>query len=177
MSKKRFSKFPMSDCNSSNSIAKKKIAGYIFLSLYIAATAFIFINSSKNAVESTEQSSLAARIFKDIVGFLLPSVSVSDGEAVHIVRKLAHFTEFACQGLLLSGFVLCKSKHFNVIYILFFGLLTACCDELIQLFPYGRSSQVSDIFIDFSGCIAAAIIYSIIYFYIKRKKNLSKTER
>ena len=43
------------------------------------------------------------------------------------------------------------------INILFTGLLTAVIDETIQLHVPGRSGQVSDVLIDFSGCITGAI--------------------
>ncbi len=149
----------------------RRIAGNALLILYIAVTAFIFINSSRNAAESSAQSSGIAELFRNIYHMIFRGSEISYDRAVHIVRKTAHFTEFAFQGALLSGFLICRFKGFNVIYVLFSGLFTACCDEFIQLFSEGRSSEVKDIFIDFSGCIAAAVLYTIIYIYIKRGKN------
>ena len=38
------------------------------------------------------------------------------------------------------------------------GLLTALTDETIQLFVPGRSSQVTDVWIDFSGVMTGLIV-------------------
>lgn len=71
----------------------------------------------------------------------------------HILRKLAHFSEFAVLGIFLG-----KSLQGPVMHMLFAGLLCALCDETIQLFVMGRSSQVGDIWVDFSGILAAAVL-------------------
>lgn len=69
----------------------------------------------------------------------------------HLLRKLAHFTEFAILGIFLG-----KSLRASTTDVLLAGLLCALCDETIQLFVMGRSSQVSDVWVDFSGILAAA---------------------
>lgn len=71
----------------------------------------------------------------------------------HLLRKLAHFAEFAILGVFLG-----KSLRGPVTRMLLVGLLCALCDETIQLFVVGRSSQVSDVWVDFSGILAAAAL-------------------
>lgn len=71
----------------------------------------------------------------------------------HFLRKLAHFAEFAILGVFLG-----KSLHGPVTRMLLAGILCAVCDETIQLFVVGRSSQVSDIWVDFSGILTAAVL-------------------
>ncbi|MGN0460400.1 MAG: VanZ family protein [Ruminococcus sp.] len=47
------------------------------------------------------------------------------------------------------------------------------CDEAIQLNVSGRSGQVSDILLDFSGCLFGLIITTLvigIVIYFKRKR-------
>lgn len=147
---------------------KKKI-GYLFFILFLFITVFIFVNSIRDAAQSSSQSHVVVKVTKAIIKTVKPDKEIDNDILTHFVRKLAHYTEFFFQSAALGGFIYCITKRFNVIYILFSGLFTACCDELIQLFSDGRSAQVSDIFIDFSGCVTAALIYSSIYFLVRIK--------
>lgn len=78
-----------------------------------------------------------------------------------VIRKLAHFSEFA---LLSVSLCLCftlfqiRFRHF-AIYVMFFGLLTAVTDEFLQKFTPGRGSSVSDVLIDFSGVLCGMIFF------------------
>ena len=92
----------------------------------------------------------------------------------HIIRKLAHFTEFTALGILLSiDTVLFLKNMKQYVWIpLFIGLLVALIDETIQLFPIGRSSSVKDVWIDFSGVIFGTILLLVlkqIYLFKLRK--------
>jgi len=71
----------------------------------------------------------------------------------HLLRKLAHFAEFAILGILLG-----KSLKGPNAWMLLSGLLCALCDETIQLFVMGRSSHVGDVWVDFSRILAAAVL-------------------
>lgn len=125
-----------------------------------AATAFIFSNSLKTASVSTESSNTVIKYLEYILVFF--GINIQSAKLVHPIRKAAHFTEFFVQGALLSGCFGGKYKS-RIVYILFSGLLTACTDELIQSFVPGRGSMVSDVFIDFAGTCAAALIMGILY--------------
>ena len=131
----------------------------IFRILVILVTAFIFNNSLKPAVASAEDRGVIVEIFGRILSMLGKTVDIDTLQ--NIVRKTAHFVEFAAQGALLYG---CFEGKFGdrIIYVLFFGLLTACTDEFFQLFFEGRGSQVQDIFIDFSGTVAGLCAGGII---------------
>ena len=140
---------------------KKKTVKIIFAFLFTLMTAFIWKNSAKDAVESTNQSS-------GFVAFFLKLGICSDIDmATVIVRKLAHFTEFFMQSAFLS---VCLLEDFpkRLIYVLFSGLLTASIDEFIQSFFAGRGSLVSDIFIDFSGTVFCVIIFMLLWLLIKK---------
>ena len=71
----------------------------------------------------------------------------------YLLRKLAHIGEFAILGILLG-----KSLGRADAKLLLVGLLCALADETIQLFVSGRSSQVSDVWVDFLGILAAAVL-------------------
>ena len=53
-----------------------------------------------------------------------------------------------------------KNRHFfkHVSWPMLGGLLTALTDETIQLFVPGRSGQVTDIWIDFSGVMTGLLV-------------------
>ena len=141
---------------------------YIFLFLYVVITVLIFCNSLRDANLSTEQSSGIVKIIENLVMALGKK---PDTDAItYSVRKAAHFIEFAAQAGMLGLFFIFTSDIFynKIIYILFSGLLTACIDEFLQIFPAGRSSQVSDIFIDFTGAVVAVLV-CILIFNFKRK--------
>ena len=78
---------------------------------------------------------------------------------MHLVRKLAHFCEYLLEGFLL---MLCMRvysrrplRHITVPMLA--GVLTALTDETIQLFSEGRSSQVTDVWLDSAGVLAGIL--------------------
>ena len=86
----------------------------------------------------------------------------------HLLRKLAHFLEFAVEGVLLLSVLLGYTERlFRYLgWPLLGGVLTALTDETLQLFSAGRSAQVTDVWIDFlgvmTGLLAAAVIVKIV---------------
>ena len=80
------------------------------------------------------------------------------------LRKLAHFSEFAVLGGLLSFCLRVRISR-----PLLAGLLCALGDETIQLFVPGRSGQVSDVWIDFAGAAAAIAAMFLIRRLWKRR--------
>ncbi len=90
-----------------------------------------------------------------------------------IVRKLAHFTEYAILGALLSVTVyLYAAKRLRTwLVTLVIGAGVAVCDELIQTLSAGRSCQVTDMLIDFSGVMLASLVIQLILFLIYRNRK------
>ena len=124
---------------------KKKI----LLIITVLITAVIFIHSSIPAVESTVESDAAYGLLDGVTEFLhLPNLFTAV-----TIRKLAHFLEFAVYGFFLTATVKahCTALKSEVFKILFFLLCVPVTDETIQYFPAGRSAQVSDVLLDFSG--------------------------
>lgn len=133
---------------------------YIFL---------IFSNSMQTAGESSQRSMEIVKLIND--SFFGGAEIISE----HLVRKAAHFTEFAGLGVL--G-LLCFKKCLMgrgvrpAVASLFTGLLTALLDETIQLFVEGRSGQVTDVWIDFAGvCCGTALAVLLICFIAGRRKR------
>ena len=117
----------------------------------LAFTDFIFYNSSLPATVSDETSYFFVDLVAWINAFLDKPVPLPVMN--HYIRKTAHFTEYFVQSLLLcNAFQTDRADHKNSRgCILFLSLLTAVLDEYIQLFSPGRSGQVTDILLDFSG--------------------------
>lgn len=135
---------------------KKNKKAILFTAITIIWIAFIFYNSFMNGSQSTAESNFVYEIINKILG--------EGNISAQFVRKAAHFTEYFILGILLLKTVW-EYKHLIMRVIttpLFFGLFTAVCDETIQLFSEGRSSQVSDILIDFSGVVVGLIITGLI---------------
>lgn len=132
--------------------------------IFAVITVFIFKNSAKSALESSEQSGFFVDFVINNISFIFKSTDM----ATTIIRKLAHFTEFFIQGAALCGCIFSEKFNKNFIYVLFTGLLTACIDEYIQLFFEGRGSQVSDIFIDFSGTLLSVLVFMLLWYFIKK---------
>lgn len=134
---------------------------YFWLLLVVVLTAVIFVNSSLPATESGKLSGFVAQFVAQLSQLLDITLK---GDVEHTIRKLAHFLEFACLGLLW-----CKtfasfrvSNRTSTGYILLLCLLTAVTDEYIQLFSLGREGRVMDVLLDFSGAACAWLWYRIV---------------
>ena len=132
-----------------------------WLLLVVVLTVVIFINSSLPATESGKLSGFVAQFVAQLAQLLDITLK---GDVEHTIRKLAHFLEFACLGLLW-----CKtfasfrvSNRTSTGYILLLCLLTAVTDEYIQLFSLGREGRVMDVLLDFSGAACAWLWYRIV---------------
>ena len=134
---------------------------YFWLLLVVVLTAVIFVNSSLPATESGKLSGFVAQFVAQLSQLLDITLK---GDVEHTIRKMAHFLEFACLGLLW-----CKtfasfrvSNRTSTGYILLLCLLTAVTDEYIQLFSLGREGKVMDVLLDFSGAACAWLWYRIV---------------
>lgn len=148
---------------------KQFIARVILTVLTIAAVAAIFYNSSLSAVESSEQSSPIT----EYINSLLASWHIPLTVTQSLVRKAAHFTEYAVLGTLLTATVhlYAQKRSRTLLLALPIGAFVAVCDELIQLFPAGRSCEVRDMLIDFCGILFAALIVTLIISVIEKRRN------
>ena len=101
----------------------------------------------------------------DWLGRLLGMGGDMPQEGTGLLRKLAHFTEFACLGFLLTWLAKLKGERgFHLFALaLLGGLLTACIDESIQLITPDRGSSLVDVWIDTSG-VALASLFGVYYF-------------
>ena len=135
------------------------IAGrVVFTVALIACIWFIFSNSMAVADVSSVSSGRVLQLLQAVLRRLgMPGLA--QRLTMHLVRKLAHFCEYLLEGFLL---MLCMRvysrrplRHITVPMLA--GVLTALTDETIQLFSEGRSSQVTDVWLDSAGVLAGIL--------------------
>ena len=135
--------------------SKKRVRVIIHVLLVIAVMAFIFSHSMANRAQSTSES---MGVFEFLMK-LLGTVGLGDGLTEYIVRKMAHFSEFAALGFFVA--IVMRDIHIvrlpYVLKVFLFGILCAMTDETIQLSSAGRSSQITDVWIDFGGTLTGLV--------------------
>ena len=134
----------------------------ILTALIVLNLAYIWGNS---AMDGTNSSNVSGGVMAFLARFL-PFLAGEAGH--HFVRKAAHFSEFACLGLL-SGWRMNLSGGMKP-WLLGFGLAVACIDETIQIYVPGRASSLLDVWIDTSGFAVGMILLLIGYTIYKKRK-------
>ena len=123
----------------------------------------IFLMSSFDATESTNQSNFIVNIITNI--FKIENIELLS----LIIRKLAHFTEYLILGLLVANMF--TKNNINNLYLIsiILCIIYATSDEIHQLFVPGRACQLRDILIDSIGSITGVYLYKLINTKILKK--------
>lgn len=135
--------------------------------------AFIWGNSLMSAEASLAFSNWVKELLDIISGDPEPGAQGSG-----MLRKIAHFTEFACLGMLLTwlaGMLGETGFHLRTMPV-FCGMAAACVDETIQVFVPERGPGLMDVWIDTCGAAAGMMLLLIGYHYIQKKKHSNKLE-
>ena len=121
-----------------------------------------FLSSGQGA--STQTS----RIIRPLLEFFFPAASFETIAFYHgIIRKLAHFTEYAVLGLLACrAFAELTRRRHLLIFSALLVLAIAVIDETNQSFNPERTGSPVDVLIDLSGGLAAI---GIAYLVSRRK--------
>lgn len=122
----------------------------LFSVLAVLLTGFIFYNSMQDADVSHVQSASVLNMLSSVI----------PGLTEHVVRKLAHFLEYAALGWDLFAlsvfFRRCFPRRILPLAACFPGI--PVIDECIQLFSAGRSAQFTDVCLDWSGMVFGALV-------------------
>lgn len=148
--------------------SKKRVRVIIHILLVIAVMAFIFSHSLANRAQSSEES---MGVFEFLMK-LLGTVGLGDGLTEHIVRKMAHFSEFAALGFF-AAIVMQDIRIVRLPYVLnvfLFGILCAMTDETIQMFN-DRSARVTDVWIDFCGSVCGCLVFLLLRWLWRKHKR------
>ena len=149
----------------------------VTLVIVIAVMVLIFCFSAQ---EGEDSSRLSSGVTQWLLTMLMPGYTdLPDAMKLeyldrigHIVRKVAHFSEYALLGVTLSAHL-----HYVIsrrIVPAGWGIATlyAMTDELHQMFVGGRGPAVADVCIDSAGALTGALIgMAIILLWHKHKRN------
>ncbi len=142
----------------------------IYPILIAALMVTIFCFSAQIADDSDETSGRFCKLLAHLMIYDLDEMSESSqaeiiGGFSFIVRKTAHFSEYALLGFL--WYLWLREKRFAPLIALGASAFYACTDEFHQRFVPGRTGQLRDVLIDSSGAVfgilAAFIVVCVIY--------------
>ena len=136
--------------------------------LILLTLGFIWGNSLKSIPESQEIS----LSYLDRLSPFLDTVFGPGRITDHILRKTAHFCEFALLGaeLRLLFLLLGQQGLQGLMNALFAGLAAGVADETIQIFSL-RGSRVADVVLDFSGAVFGALVIALITRLCRRRRR------
>ena len=135
------------------------IVGRVVFTLALAGCIwFIFSNSMAVAQVSSASSGRVLQLMQ-VALRRLGHPALAQRLTQHVVRKMAHFCEYLLEGFLLMLCMRVYSRHplRHITVPMLGGGLTALTDETIQLYSPGRSSQVTDVWLDSVGVLAGIL--------------------
>ena len=114
-----------------------------------------------NMEDSSTESSWVMNLVTPVLEIFVGRGNVTE----FIVRKIAHFTEYFVLGLELELYL--KRKWLLAAGV---GFVVAFMDETIQMFS-GRGPLISDVWLDFFGCITAVAVVGCVMWIIKKRNR------
>ncbi len=141
---------------------RKKIS----IMLLLVVILFIWGNSLQSADRSGERSGRVTEIVNDVLRTGNPVTE-------HIIRKQAHFAEFALEGMcvVLVLWTHGRLRRADCGNVLLAGVMTALIDESIQAGVAGRWSSVADVWLDLAGFVTGACVMAFIAFVQSKKRG------
>ena len=140
----------------------KRHAKLLISLLLIFQMLFIFTMSSFGSDSSNAQSSQVIQILHQVFPSLSHTSGLDASALTFIVRKTAHFTEYAILGVLFYLFYRQTLPQKNGLQLFVLAILSsflyACTDEIHQLFVPGRSGQFTDVLVDTLGASFGCLI-------------------
>ena len=161
----------------------RRVANIIFIFLTIALAITIFLLSSDTGEESGSKSSsitemILSILVKDFDDMSLKERQVLINKYSFLIRKLAHFSEYAAFGFLLYGSYyslntsIVVKKRMMILNTWLFATLYAVTDELHQKYVAGRGPSIRDVMIDSMGALFGILVFLFLVNVIKTiKKN------
>ena len=149
---------------------KRKIKEIISYLLVIVWMLIIFLNSSKPAtISSNESDTLIRQAIK--ISSKITKKNYSNNDINHFikvltypVRKTGHLLEYFILAFLIFNAL--NNSHYQInkkyLICLIICLIYSCTDEIHQIFVPGRAGMITDILIDTLGCLLYLIPRKII---------------
>lgn len=141
---------------------KKRIILYIILTIVCMITIFYF--SSRNTIESNGTSKGLIKYFVTIYEKVTKS-NVNEELIInklnYPVRKLAHFSIYFLLGIIIYLLFLQTNLKRKLLISISLCIIYASFDEVHQLFVFGRTAQLLDVFIDSMGSLLGILLLKI----------------
>lgn len=129
------------------------VLAVFFWLLAAACAGCIFWLSSKDGNQSQNMSDSVRGILMKLFGSLLNSF---------IVRKFAHFFEYAVLGFLIGCALFLSRRRFSPITAVICSALYSVSDEIHQYFVPGRACRIFDVGVDTLGALTGTLILALI---------------
>ena len=137
--------------------------------MILGILSFIWGNSLLPGEDSGELSGFVGTLLQT----LLPFLDLQSETGMHLLRKAAHFSEFAALGFSFAWFygMLSKKRSWALVLPLISGAAAAAIDETIQLFSPDRGPSIKDVGIDTAGVITGIAVLTLLHCLYKRMKK------
>ena len=146
-----------------NSSIRKPITKILLCVIWLG---IIFYNGTREGIVSQKSSKEVVKVVSQFVNIPLEKINkpkIKFSDINYYVRKNAHFFQYLVLSTLLCGAVrqFKLNRSSEIFLLLFFLLLFPVLDELIQKYIPGRTSNIFDIIIDFSGGVLGMLIFNV----------------
>ena len=131
----------------------RRVLAVLFWLLAAACAACIFWLSSRDATDSQNMSDSFRGLFEKLFGWLPGSF---------LIRKFAHFFEYAGLGFLLNCALFLTRRRISPIISLICCVLYSVSDEVHQYFVPGRACRIFDVGVDTAGAAAGILAFLLI---------------
>lgn len=145
--------------------------GRMRLCIGLTACCLVFIWG--NSLLPGEISGAISDSVKRMLAELFEQGEPSPESSGFLLRKMAHFTEFAALGLCLCWLFGMLGKGWRLPFLC--GTAAACADETIQIFIPGRGPGLRDVCIDVCGVLLGVIVLTLGHHYLCKKKHLEES--
>ena len=156
-------------------LIKRKVFKILLCVIWLGV---IFYNRTRPGEISQKSSNEIINVAKKVIK--IPAVSIDEAgskfkDVNFYIRKNAHFFQYLILGLLLCSALrqFKLNKGTEIFLMLFLLLLFPVIDELIQKYIPGRTSNITDIVIDFSGGVLAVVLSIISHKMHKEKSTVN----
>lgn len=151
----------------------KRTKTRLFLSgaMIVGILCFIWGNSLLPGKDSGQLSGFIGTLLQK----LLPFWDLQSEKGMYLLRKAAHFSEFAALGFSFTWLygMISKKRVWSLTLPLICGASAAAIDETIQLFSPDRGPSIKDVGIDTCGVVAGIAVMTLLHILAKRIRKKS----
>ena len=137
--------------------------------LIVGLLCFIWGNSLLPVQDSGNLSGFVGMLLQK----LLPFLDLQSDMGMYLLRKAAHFSEFAALGMSFTWLygMLSQKRVWSLVLPLFSGACAAAIDETIQISSPDRGPSIKDVGIDTAGVITGIAVLTLLHTLCKHPKK------